>query len=442
MMAARNEIPGIHRILILGFGRTGRAVAEHCVVHGIGFRVSESGRLAGPAREWALRHAESIEEGGHTLDALTGVDTVVPSPGVPMTHPLIRAAVDRRVRVLSEIDLASLFASDRPVFAVTGTNGKTTTTELIGALLRAAGKDPVIAGNIGTPYIAMADHTSSCDAIVLEVSSYQLEQSTLFHPRIAVLLNLSPDHLARHRTLEAYAAAKARIFEHQVEGDVAVLPRHLLGLFPHGRARRLAYDRPGLALPTGAEDLADHNRANLAAAITAVGALDQDLVADLNLDAVRSVFDMPHRLQTVGQVGSVRAVNDSKSTNAGSTVAALRAVNGPIVLLLGGQRKASGYEELADEIRRSDVQQVIAFGDASGFFIDLLSRHAPSVPALEERDLGRAVELGLKLAPDRATLLFSPACASFDQFTGYAARGEAFAKMISQAHGFTLAATP
>ena len=435
-MTGLTRLDEARRLLVMGFGRTGRAVAEHAVEHAFAFRVSEAGRLSDEDRAWVAEHSEAYEEGGHSEGLLAGIDVIVLSPGVRPDHPVLAEADRRHIRVLSEIDWASLSAADRPLVAVTGTNGKTTTTELIGEILRGAGKRVAVAGNIGTPYIAMADRTAGCDAIVLEVSSYQLEQSILFRPTVAVLLNLSPDHLARHGTMEAYAAAKAGVFVRQHAGDVAVLPQDLLDAFPQGHATRIVYDDPALRLPVWAETLSGHNRANLAAAWTAARAIDPDAVRWTDFDALRPIFHMPHRLQPVGRVGSVRVINDSKSTNADSAVAALRSVQGPVVLLLGGHRKVAGYEALAHEIHRSPVSHVIAFGEARGYFADLLCRHAPEVPVTAVEDLTDAVAAALSAAPAGSTVLFSPGCASFDHFTDYAARGDAFLEIVRGLDGF------
>ena len=426
----------VRRVLVMGFGRTGRAVAEHCLDHAIPFRVSDGGRLSDPDRVWIAEHAEAFEEKGHTDGILDGVDAVILSPGVRPDHPVLATARERGIHVLSEIDWASCFAADRPLVAVTGTNGKTTTTELIGALLRAAGKRVAVAGNIGTPFIAVADRTDACDAIVLEVSSYQLEQSSLFRPSVAVLLNLSPDHLARHGTMEAYAAAKAGIFARQKADHVAVLPQDLMPTFPQGDARRIAYDDPAVRLPAWADSLSPHNRANLAAAWTAVRAVDPDAVRSVDADSLRPIFQMPHRLQVVGHVRTVRVINDSKSTNADSSIAALRSVDGPVVLLLGGLRKVAGYDALADEIHEASVLAVVAFGDSRSFFEDLLHRLAPEVRVKAVDDLAPAIETALSMAPAQATLLFSPGCASFDRFTDYAARGDAFLQIVRGLAGF------
>lgn len=435
-MTRQNGDRSFGRVLILGFGRTGRAVAEHCREHGIEFSVSEAGVLHPEDHAWLCRHAARFEAGGHSLRALQEIDTVVLSPGVPMDNLMVRVAVESGVDVLSEIDYSSAFISDKSVIAVTGTNGKTTVVSLIGALFRSAGRAVRVAGNIGTPYAAIVDEAPDCDVIVLEVSSYQLEQSRFFHPQIAVLLNLTPDHLSRHQTMRAYASAKGRLFEQQTAFDVAVLPYELRALFQQGKGRRLYFDHPPPSMAAPAAELPFHLRANLAAALTSARALMPELDTSIDLATLQEALHLPYRLQRVGRVGDVQIINDSKSTNGGSTIAALRATSGPTVLLLGGRRKRAGYETMAREIQASPIRRIVLFGEAAEFFESLLGGSGRSTGIEAVADLEQAVAAGLGAARSGDTLLFSPGCASFDQFPDYVARGEAFTNAIMQHAGF------
>jgi len=426
----------IDNILVLGFGLTGRAVVEFCLERQIAVSLSETRGLADVERSWLAERRVPFEEGGHTERLLAGADAVVLSPSVPADHPIVSASRAAGLLDLSELDLAFTQVGEIPVIAVTGTNGKGTTVSLIDSILRRVGRAPCLGGNIGTPFVSLLGDLASCDVIVLEVSSFQAEQSRLLRPHVAVLLNLTPDHLDRHGSMNAYAEAKGRLFRLQARDDVAILPRELNEAFSQGAGRRVFFDAPPPALPPGAERLSPHNRANLAAAGTAASALDPNLsVRSLSLGALSRAFTLPHRLQDVGVIGGVRIVNDSKSTNADSAVAALRAVDAPTVLLAGGRSKSAGYAALAREIETRTVRSVIVFGEAAAEFATLFE--SKGIEAVRAGDLEEAVDLGLAEARSGDVLLFSPACSSFDAFRNYAERGEAFLRVIRERSGFT-----
>lgn len=415
----------IERILVVGYGLTGRAVVEHALRRGVRVSLSEFRCLPEADRVRLAEQGVEFEDGGHTERYLRGTDLMVLSPGVPLAHPLVRAGRRVGIRLLSEIDLAAVLAPAVPLIAVTGTNGKGTTVMLIEELLRMHGLRACIGGNIGTPFISLLDEPVSCDAFVIEVSSYQLESCRLLHPTVAILLNLTPDHLGRHGTMEAYAHAKGRLFQNQTETDVAVLPRALGDRFPQGRARRVFFDDPFPPLPKDARDLPEHRRANLAAAVAAAGILVDDLEPSaLSMDALSPAFALPHRMQVIGSIHDVRVISDSKATNADATIAALRAVKGPIVLLLGGRHKGLGYDALAREIARPQVRHVVVFGEAADDLTGWL-REAGVVPAQVDT-LEQAVDAALGIASRGDTLLFSPACSSFDAYESFEARGDAF----------------
>ena len=295
-----------------------------------------------------------------------------------------------------------------------------------------------MAGNIGTPLISIVDEISESDSLVLEISSYQLEQSRGFRPHIGVLLNLSPDHIRRHNDMRSYANAKAKLFANQELNDVAILPSTLAWQFEHGNGRRVFYDECFERLPTSMERLLPHERSNLRAALAACAALFPEFdVSEVPMSAVREAFRLPHRMETVGAVGGVRVINDSKSTNAGSTIAALRAINSPVVLLLGGRHKGAGYESLVDEIADSDIREVILFGEAADTLRHVFEQHPCVESALfSARTMREAVVRGVLVAQPGDVLLLSPACSSFDAFADYAERGEVFANLIRSQSGF------
>ncbi len=419
----------IRRIVVLGFGITGRAVAGFCVRVGLPVAVSDANRLSDASRTWLRAHGVPYEDGGHTAEWVTSGDAVILSPGVSIDSAVVVAAREAGLLVSSELDLAQSQVPSIPIVAVTGTNGKGTTVTLIDAILRSAGVHTSLGGNIGTPFISLVDRIEGESVVVLEVSSYQLEQSVRFRPTIGVLLNLAPDHLERHRTMSAYAAAKGRLLQFQREDDTAVLPFELRDRFRQGRARRRFYDEPYPNLPAGWERLSPHNRRNLAAALTAVDALAPNLdLSGLAIDRVAGAFALPHRMEEVGSVAGIRAIDDSKSTNADAAIAALRSVEGPVVLLLGGRHKRAGYDALAREIRTRDVRHAVLFGEAAERLAEALA--AAGIRPLRATDLEAAVTTGLTVARPGDTLLFSPACSSHDAFTDYAARGDAFVRLI------------
>ncbi len=424
----------IRRLLIVGYGLTGRAAADFCLQHGISFAVSEARSLSQADAAWLRDHAVGVEEGGHTERWLDEADAVVASPGAPLTLNVFQAASTRGVPVFSELDVAWAATEGRTLVAVTGTNGKSTTVSLTGLLLKMAGIRVAVGGNIGRPFLAMT--AEAWDVAVLETSSFQLEQSVLFHPRVAVLLNLTPNHLERHGSMGAYSAAKARIFARQLPEDFAILPASLASAVSHGRGQLLLYDRPMPPLPRGSEGVGEMRRLDLAAAVSACGALVPDFDATRwHVDDLREALYLPYRQEPVGEVRGVRVINDSKSTSAAATVAALRSVHGPVVLLLGGRSKRGGYDVLAEFLSRSAPRAVVVFGEARGEIAEHLS-HAGVGHAVVS-DLAAAVSAGLAAAEPGDALLLSPACSSFDAFRSFEERGEAFNRIIRGTPGYS-----
>ena len=426
------------RILMLGFGTTGRAVCEFTARHSLWACVSEQGRLSEGQQSWLRKNNIPFEQLGHTPSFLQEADVVVLSPGIPLELPVLEEARRRGIPVLSEIDFALSVLGSSPRIAVTGTNGKSSTVEVIGNILQSLGRRAWVAGNIGIPLISTVDEVSESDTLVLEISSYQLEQSLDFCPHIGVLLNLSPDHIHRHGNMRSYANAKSKLFANQEPDDVAILPSTLASQFEHGNGRRVFYDECFERLPTSMEMLLPHERSNLRAALAACTSLLPEFdISKVPMDAIREAFRLPHRMETVGAVGGVRVINDSKSTNAGSAIAALRAIDSPVVLLLGGRHKGEGYESLVDEITVSDIREVILFGEAADRLRHVFEQH-PRVEFVpfSVRTMREAVARGIFVAQPGDVLLLSPACSSFDAFADYGERGTAFANLIRFQPGF------
>ncbi len=437
-MSQSQESNTLRRILVLGFGATGRAVCEFAARHALWACVSEQGCLSEGQQNWLRENNIPFEQSGHTPRFLQEADVVVLSPGIPLELPILEEARRRGLPVLSEIDFALGMVGSCPVIAVTGTNGKSSTVEVIGKILQSLGRQAWVAGNIGIPLISVIDEISESDTLVLEISSYQLEQSRGFRPHIGVLLNLSPDHIRRHGDMRSYANAKGKLFANQEPADVAILPSTLTSQFEQGNARRVFYDTCFERLPVSMERLLPHERSNLRAALAACAGLVPEFdVSKVPMDAVREAFRLPHRMETVGAVGGVRVINDSKSTNAGSAIAALRAIDSPVVLLLGGRSKCAGYESLVDEIAASDIREVILFGEAANTLRHVFEQHprVESAPC-SVRTMREAVTRGVLVAQPGDVLVLSPACSSFDAFADYTERGDAFASLIRSQPGF------
>ena len=386
------------KAIVYGQARSGRSAAE---------RLRESGdevvlvdRTLGNERD---------------LSVLDGAELLVKSPGVPGEAVLVGAARERGVPVWSEVELGYRLLADARLIGVTGTNGKTTTAELLGAILRAADRDVVVAGNVGTPLTSVR----GADWVVCELSSFQLEDVHELACDVAVLLNLEPDHLDRHSTFEAYRAAKLRIFE---RARAAVVPRGLAldeRCLPATVVEFAADDE----LPAEPRIRGSHNRENAAAAAAAARAAG---VPDAAIaEALGSFPGVAHRLELVGEREGVRYVNDSKATNVAAARRALAAYAGePVHLILGGSLKGEDFAPLADAIG-PNVSSIHLIGEAAPSLAAALGRLGPYT----DGDLATAVAHAARLASPGDVVLLSPASASYDQFENYEHRGEAFRKL-------------
>ena len=434
-------------IMVLGLARTGLAVARFLARRGasvVGVDVRPEDEMA-QARDALSRLPAACHFGAEDPAWLAGVDAVVPSPGVPADNALLLAARARGVEVLSEIELAAR-CGRTALMAVTGTNGKTTTTSLLAAMLEAAGLRAFAAGNIGKPLIDYADET--WDWGVVEVSSFQLEWVREFRPRVAVHLNLSEDHLDRYDGMASYGAAKARIFAAQHAGDVAVLNRddpRVWELRHELNARVVSFGWSETAHGAfvagdtivwrgdGAEErlaLADlrlrgvHNLENVMAAGCAARAAG--IAARPMAAAARRFPGIEHRLEFVREVGGARYYNDSKGTNVGAVEKSLASFDEPVVLIAGGVHKGGSYRALAPLVRRR-VRKLILLGASAPLMQAALAGAADTVVA---PDLGAAVRAARAAARPGDVVLLSPACSSFDMFENYAERGRAFKELV------------
>jgi UDP-N-acetylmuramoylalanine--D-glutamate ligase len=393
------------KALVVGLARSG--LAAKTALESQGTEVVAADRTLGNDTDVAL---------------LDGVDVLVKSPGVPGEAPLVVAAREHGIPVWSEIELAARLLPN-PLVGVTGTNGKTTTTELLGALLGAR-----TAGNVGTALSELVGEVEPGEWIVCELSSFQLEDIEELKPRIAVLLNLEPDHLDRHRSFERYRDAKLRVFENQTAEDVAVVPRGF-GPVPGGgwRVEFSADDElPAEPLIPGA-----HNRENAAAATAAARAagVGDEAIAT----ALRTFPGVPHRLELVTEIDGVRYVNDSKATNTAAARRALTAFKAPLHLILGGSLKGERFDEFAADVARANVVTAYLIGEAAEPLATDLGY--ASVPFLLSTTLERAVAEAASAAQPGEVVLLSPACASYDQFRDFEHRGEEFRRLVENLQG-------
>jgi UDP-N-acetylmuramoylalanine--D-glutamate ligase len=402
--------------LVLGLARSGQAAALALRRRGkevIGVDASaelDVGRLAESGVEL---HLGTEEE--HLLD---GVETVIKSPGVPAEAPLVAAARSRGIAVWSELELGARLLPN-PILAVTGTNGKTTTSELLGVMLGAP-----VAGNVGRALCDLDGDVEPEQIVVCEVSSFQLEDVHELRPRVAVLLNVEPDHLDRHGTLEAYRDAKLRIFENQGEGDTAVLPRGF-GDVP-GKAARIEFDGDD-PLPAEPRIPGAHNRENAAAATAAARALG---VEDSRIAQALETFPgVAHRLEPVAEAGGVLYVNDSKATNTTAARRAIAAYEAPLHVILGGRGKGESYTELALELT-GRARRAYLIGEAArdlAVALELAGVHHEL-----SGDLETAVRTAASKARPGEIVLLAPACASYDQFRDFEERGDTFRRLAQE----------
>jgi UDP-N-acetylmuramoylalanine--D-glutamate ligase len=439
-------------VLVVGLARTGVATALFCAARDAIVTATDARAENEFAEALISLHAAGVnlELGGHQENTFLEQDLIIPSPGVPPDAPLLQAARAKGVTIWSEIELADRFLDGRMI-GITGSNGKTTTTSLMEHILKNAGFPTILAGNIGTPLISCVERTNDKTITVVELSSFQLELIETFRPNISVFLNLTPDHLDRHHTLQAYGAAKARIFENQTEADSAVLNAddpettpyapHKPHVYWFSLKQRVAQgafvcENQILFRHHGDEDavmnLKDiplagaHNVENVLAAVVAARLAGATPAAIAK--GVRSFAGVEHRLEFVAEIGGVRYYNDSKATNVDATVKALEAFPGRILIILGGRDKGSDYTVLQKPLREKAV-----LGLLIGAAAEKIEKQIAGSVALDRAGtIERAVEIASHAARPGDIVLLAPACASFDQFQNYEHRGRFFKELVHQ----------
>jgi UDP-N-acetylmuramoylalanine--D-glutamate ligase len=439
------------RTVVVGMAKTGVAAAEFLLQQGAAVTVSEikTENEVGISAQRLRSLGAEVELGVHSPDTFLKGDIIVLSPGVDPAIPPVEQARAKAIPIVSEVELASWFLTS-PLIAVTGTNGKSTTTALIGHMLSGWGKRVFVGGNIGTPLTEYLLSEEEADYIVAEISSFQLEGISSFRPWIAILLNLGEDHLDRHPTLSSYAAVKARIFINQRSEDWAVVnddDEIVRSLTPRIKAKILPFGRKGngergvwledettiVCRGVGKEERFSlervkikgmHNAENIMAAIgaaTICGMPATEIQQSLN-----SFEGLEHRLEWVGEWNGVSVYNDSKATNVASALTALMSLDEPIILLAGGRDKGGDYSLLRQPIKER-VKALILMGEAKekmeGAFRDLVPIHL--VGGMEE-----GVGVARSLAQEGNAILLSPACSSFDMFTDYQDRGRTFKEIV------------
>jgi len=448
-MVRRIALSGKH-VLVIGLARTGIATALFCAARGAVVAATDmrNAEELGEAVEKLREAGVRLVFGGHAPNILQGQQFVVPSPGVSADAPLLQEARALGLTIWSEVELASHFLCGK-LIGITGSNGKTTTTSLVEHILRAAEFPTVLAGNIGTPLIAHVSETTDHTITVAELSSFQLELIEDFEPNVALFLNLTPDHLDRHKTLAAYGAAKARIFENQTGEDFAVLnaddsaslayapsrPR----VFSFSREKAVeqgAFVRGGKIIfrRDGSEEEilnsgeillpGAHNLENVLAAVVATrlaGAQPSQIAA-----GIRSFSGVEHRIEFVSEVQGVRYYNDSKATNVDATLKALGSFPGRILVILGGKDKDSDYSQLRTALREKAILALL-IGPAT----EKIARQIEGSVAIQRAGtLEKAMEIAFHTAHPGDLVLLAPACASFDQFQNYEHRGRVFKELV------------
>ncbi len=450
-MSPRKLVPGVGEIAVIGLARSGRAAAMLLKKHGFDVYASDvvsspdTGRCAEELRAQGI----IVDVGRHDLERLARASLVVASPGIPPSARPLAFAREKGVRIASEVEVALNFLEGSRIIAITGTNGKTTTTALIAHLLRGLDLEAVEAGNIGTPLSEIASREQQPKWISLEMSSFQLHDTPSLKPDVGVLTNLSPDHLDRYASVEEYYSDKMRLFANADPNSVWVVngdDRAVMGMVRDAAGHKYSFSitdpadahldaRSNQLVVLGAPLLArqdlpllgQHNVGNALAASLAVMAADrshQTQKARKGIAAALRTFrSLPHRLELVGEFGGVQWINDSKATNVSSTAVAIDGMERPTVLLLGGRHKGEAYTPLADAVRRK-VKRVIAYGEAAPIIATDLR------PVVDVVRLGSDFEEVMRAARAAAqageAVLLSPACSSYDMFSNYEERGERF----------------
>ena len=440
-------------MVVVGAARSGIAAAELLARRGARVTLTEM-RESFEGMDRLRGAGVELEVGGHRAQTLEAANLVVVSPGVSLDQPVFDAASAQNVEVIGELELASRWVQGR-VIAITGTKGKSTTTTLVGRMLTAAGRKVLVGGNIGIPLSAQVDQSTPDTLHVVETSSFQLETTTTFHPWIAVWLNFADDHLDRHPTIEAYASAKARIFERQVEGDWAVVnaddplvmeraarsaaarvPFSLEGRIRDGFVvdgdwivRRTATGTERL-VPLSSVELTGRHMLNNVLAAAAVSSL-AGAPSEAMVVALQGFHGLEHVMEPAGEVGGVRFINDSKATNVEAAKRSIESFERGVVAIVGGRFKGGDFRELREPMSKRG-RAVVAIGEAAPLVREALEG---TVPVVEAGSMREAVQRAYAAAQPDGVVVLAPACSSFDWFRDYAERGRVFKEEVERLKG-------
>jgi len=449
------------KVLVFGMARSGIAAAKLLLERGAKVYICDAKAEAafnGALDELKAAGATFCLEEQHPEVLVGDMDALIVSPGIPVTHPAVVRARELGVEVMGEIEYAYREAKGL-LLAITGTNGKTTTTSLLGEIFKNAGKRTFVVGNIGTPYSGAVAEMKPGDVTVCEISSFMMETSSKFHPTVSAVLNISEDHLNRHGTMEEYIALKERIFENSVGDDWVVLnwddpvTRDManrvhcrVGWFssrnevPFG-----AFVRDGMIVYGTPQDCrtvceaaevyipGEHNLKNALAA-TAM-AMACGVPAPVIRHTLRTFKGVEHRIEFVREIDGVRFINDSKGTNVDSTIQAVRAMDRPTVLILGGYDKHTDFTPLCEEILRCPISRIVLIGKTADQLEKTLEKVGYHAWTHAGYEFKRAVETAFELANPGGNVLLSPSCASFDMFTDYEERGRIFKDIVNAMEG-------
>ncbi len=446
-------------IVIIGLGKSGISAGRFLTMHGAKVSVVEARPKEDMYESQLILQGVDVDYyfNTHMHDIFYHADMVVASPGVAMSHPGIIAAKEKNIPIVGDMELA-VTMMDKPIIAVTGTNGKTTTTALLSHLLNSAGLSVVTGGNIGTPILDMHDHIMHAQVVLLEVSSFQLDTTPSLRPYISVLLNISPDHLDRYAGFDEYAKSKMRVLTQsrsdgfaiynaadkmirQLLGDIDALPSPFCGL-----TDILDDIGVGACIQNGnislkINDIVEHydiqdahlygsaNMENMMAALLAARHMGCD--SKCLQQAMLTFKGLPHRMEVILKKHGITYINDSKGTNTGATYAALEQVQGPIVLIAGGVSKGTDFSVLTDIIHKK-VKHLVLMGDAASEMKSIFSK---VVSVKKVSSMQKAVREAVSQSVDGDTVLLSPACASFDMFSDYADRGRSFLQSVYELCG-------
>ena len=438
------------KIVVIGMGKTGIATVRFLGAQGSRVVVTdEKPRHLWDTHYEFIANEKWLENGAYSAAILSGADMVIPSPGIPPYNEILTAAILEKIPVVSEIELAYWFLK-KPVIAVTGTNGKTTTVSLLGEILKRAGKKVFVGGNIGNPLIEYAGTLQEDDFVVAEISSFQLQWMDKFRPFVSIILNVTCDHINYHGSFEEYRRIKARIFANQHKSDFAILNAEdaaqesmssgiqaKIALFSSAREIQQGIYLNGDALVFKMFDGSKeeyplsmikipglHNVENVMAAVMAArfcGCSRASIIA-----AITDFRGLPHRIEYAGEKRSVRFYDDSKGTNVGSVVRALDTFSEPVILLLGGRDKDGDFDTLQPLLKKK-AKKVILFGEARDRIESLIGNGAPMQ---KRQTLREAIESAYENATAGDVVLLSPGCASFDEFQNYKERGNYFKEVV------------